>query len=228
MSDKNESRIRELISEINDNCDRVQSEFWRFNRIRFLEIDDLGGHSTLGYRYDKDFLAAELPKFHPQWIMQQRTAGRIERVIGLPIGTVSADYIEPLRQFYVRTPKGQSNSGSGTNPNPEGERKIKQAWAIACELAAPNPPSKCHVEKAVAVMAERGEAKIVANRSTLTRKRRESIKSIREQLENLQNRCQELEAENQELMDYKKFVDAENEKLRTENKRLRSMFKSVA
>ncbi|HEY9824877.1 MAG TPA: hypothetical protein V6D19_05475 [Stenomitos sp.] len=228
MSDSNELRIRELIAEINGNCDlfldesnRLNAKFWQFNRIRFLEIDDRGGHSVLGYKYDKDFLAAEFSRFHKQWVMAQRTAGRIERAIGLPVGTVSSDYVEPLRQFYVRTPKGQSNSGSGTNSNPEGEKKIRQAYAEACKLSAPNPPSKIHIEKAVAAMAERGEAKAVVNRSTYARKRRESINAIRKQLE-------ELQEEIKELTDYKKFVDAENERLRAENKRLKSMFKSVA
>lgn len=230
MSDNNQAkaRIKELILEINTNCDRVQSEFWKFNRIRFLEIDNLGGHSVLGYKHDKDFLAAEFPKFHQQWVMAQRTAGRIEQVIGIPIGTVSSDYVEPLRQFYVRIPKGQSNTGSGTNSNPEGEKKIKQAWAIACDLAASNHPSKSHVEQAVHQMAERGEAKRTINRSTMSRKRRQSIKEIQQRLEELQIQYQQLESENQELMDYKRFVDAENERLRTENKRLRSMYKSVA
>jgi len=232
MSGSTEQQIRELITEINNSGNKfvasvneLNTNLWQYNRTRFLQIDDLGGHSVLGYKHDKDFLATEIPQFHAQWIMIQRTTGRIERVLGLPVGTVSSDYFQPFRQFRVRKNKGQSNTGSGTTANPEGENKIKEAWAIACELAAPDFPSKTHIEQAVAQMAEEGKAKAIVNRCSLARKSRYFSK---QQFEELQARCKELEEENQELTDYKEFVDAENERLRTELKRYRSIVRSVA
>lgn len=214
MSDSNKQRIKELIQEINSNCKKVQSDFWKFNRTRFLEIDDLGGHTILGYKHDKDFIKSEFPEFHPQWIIAQRTAGRIEQAIGIPVGTISINYIEPLRQFYVRKNLGQSNKGSGTQKNKEGEQKIKEAWAIACTLAAPNPPSKKHIESAVDQMAAEGKAKPRVSRSTMEMNRRYRIKNQLEQLEFYQSRCQELEQENQNL--------------KAELQNLKSQFRNVA
>lgn len=169
IEENNIGKIQEIIKIINTE----QQSASMIARKGLCEIDDLGGYYILGYDTDREYLKNEFPQLYTGQLSRQRSCGRIEKILGVPIGTYSYNKLIPLMQFRIMVPcgrkskrnlKGQfekleTTTTQSFKENPEGIAKVKQAYQIAQQLANNSIPSGQFLEKAIEIMAEQGLAK---------------------------------------------------------------------
>jgi len=130
-------KIHKIISEMTEGQGQVE-RIGRIIRQGLLAIDKLGGHLTLGYESDREFLETEFPNYCMTHLINMRATGRIEQMLEIPIGTYSIDAIKPLRKFRIYSPAGGNVKGLASQAfvlNQPNIAKLKEAWAIANELA---------------------------------------------------------------------------------------------
>lgn len=203
-------KIQQIIQQIN----QTNQSASMIARKGLCEIDELGGYRILGYDTDKEYLKAEFPQLDISQLSRQRSCGRIEKILGLPIGTYSYNKLLPLLQFRILVPCGRTGKNKGIFPksetinqpfkeNPEGIAKVKQAYQIAQKLAEKSGqfsgiPEGKYIEESVNIMAEKGLAKkrLSPYKKEIARKNKEWLIIISQkdqEINLLQARIHELE-----------------------------------
>lgn len=202
-TDKN--KISKIIEEINA-ADRHHS---RIIREGLMAIEDLGGYRKLGFGSDAEFLKAKFPRFSSSYLVKQRSCGRIERILEVPIGHYGIEAIYQLIQFRIMIPIGAVErdksgrilqSNSSLKPNPKGIDKLKQAWELACKLndSTSQFPEPRHIRKAMQILCSEGKAKLTKHRgkaeNQLFQIEAENLQ-LKKLVEELEAKCNQLQSE---------------------------------
>jgi hypothetical protein len=129
-------------------------------RQGFNKIDELGiGWWILGYDNDEKYLVSEF-KRQISHLRQQRTCGRLEKIIGVEIGSYSFSDLYPLFQFRVVMQGKIGHKSKDYKPkfNSQAISLIKETWAVAQRIAD-GLPDRPHIILAVEEMAREGKAR---------------------------------------------------------------------
>ena len=151
------NQVNEIIKAINESPDVSTTRV--LMRKGFNEIDELGiGWQILGYTNDDEYLASKF-QCQTSHLRQQRTCGRLEKIMGIEIGTYSFNDLYPLFQFRIvmqgRIGKGEQKPKFSS----QAIELVKETWEIAKKLAKDKLPRGEDIILAVKQMAKAGKAK---------------------------------------------------------------------
>jgi hypothetical protein len=146
------------IKDIIDDCNKDPGYRGVNIRNAFNKIDEIGGCEVLGLM-DRDL--KRLFQYSPTYLGHHKTCGRIEKIIGVPIGTYSVDDLYALFQFRLIISNGIGNT---TNTNPEGVKSLQEFWKLAKTLAGSELPNRAHIQLAIEIMVKQGKAKKLKKR----------------------------------------------------------------
>lgn len=201
-------KIKKIIATINE-AKEYTDRIGRVIRRGLIEIDKLGGHGVLGYSDDSSFLATEFPTYTVAYLKHMRSTGRIEEIIGVPVGTYSVDAIKPLQRFRILKPVGGNVKGVVSQKNvvnQAGVVQVLEAWAIAksfSEKAEREKPNRQDIRNAIAQMISAGQAVKRYHDNPSWRERYLSLEAEKTKLQTekveLQNYCSLLEQKISEL-----------------------------
>lgn len=192
-------RIQSLAAKINADFDSTIDNCWKRNRQYLLLIDDLGGFRVVLdkdgnqlHRNEREFIEAEFPSHSYDNVRKQRCVGRIEKTVGVPIGTYNFTEIEQLRQFEIRTPNGKS---AGSKVNEKAVDQLKACWELACNISLSDRPDKKAIAKAVEKLGHEKRILRDDQKAIKAQKQRERLEAKKETLEKLQQENEQLRHE---------------------------------
>lgn len=122
-------------------------------------------HPSINLPSFQQFLLVQFGKRASSQYLKELSAGRKEKILEIPVGTYSVYEFKVLERFKCFVPYGSKRDergifqpGSaqfGVRPCPLQIQRLKECWAIACDLAGTSQPDTQHINKAVREMEER-------------------------------------------------------------------------
>lgn len=204
-------RVRAIAAKINADFANAIDSCWKRNRQYLLLIDDLGGFQVVLdkdgnqlYRNEKEFIESEFANHSYDNVRKQRSVGRIEKIVGVPIGTYNFTEIEPLKQFQIRISNGKA---AGSKVNEKAVEQLKECWDLACAMSLDALPGKREIAKAAENLETTNKKRVLNDdrKAVKTRKRKErkkqSLKNLQQENEQLRHELEVAHETNQYLQE---------------------------
>ena len=105
---------------------------WKMVRSLLIQLEEGGGHQLLGYPTFGLYVKSEFKECdNLKHFNTERASGKVERLLGIPVGTYASWALTPLRQF-----RGVQECYRGARDRNPQIALTKQCWNLSKEIAS--------------------------------------------------------------------------------------------